>query len=257
MHDSDSVSSEPGFPGLGGIRAVTPVPLSVSPLGASKLHQLTRRSAPRSRPFSRLLLKGEILRAPPARRQEARRGARRRRVLSVRSAWGKRQAHSGWNRSAGSRASGRGFTTSASGPTRSAQKSCRGGARLQQRPVPLSSPELGGRNVPTARGAFRLGVAASRPASPTRWRPAPPAAPEPGSESARGSGGRVASHWGGAAGSSGRAGGRPGGEPAGDRRRAAAEVQVSSRGGRERRPELGMRTGLVLGNPRVRGPDAA
>ena len=44
------------------------------------------------------------------------------------------------------------------------------------------------------------------------------------------------SAWGG-----GRAGGHPGGEPAGDRRRAAAEVQVSSRSGSpERRPEPGL-----------------
>jgi hypothetical protein len=58
----------------------------------------------------------------------------------------------------------------------------------------------------------------------------------------------VKSH-GAAAGEAGRFGaGRPGaaGRLAGDRWRAAAEVQVSSRGGREWRPEPGLCTGLLL-----------
>lgn len=87
--------------------------------------------------------------------------------------------------------------------------------------------------------AFGRGGASRSPASPTRWRPPTQRLRNPEVRS-----------FGGAAGEAGRFGaGRPGaaGGLAGDRWRAAAEVQVSSRGGSEWRPEPGLGTGVAAG----------
>lgn len=87
-------------------------------------------------------------------------------------------------------------------------------------------------------------MTSGRPAPPTRWRPPTQRLRNP----------EVRSH-GGAAGEAGGFGaGRPGaaGGLAGDRWLAAAEVQVSSRGGREWRLEPRLCIGLLLGSWGVR-----
>lgn len=127
-------------------------------------------------------------------------------------------------------------------PRATGESSCRRSGRAQRAPrgppphlVPLTRE--GGRGQgprprpPEAGGAGEqpvgAGFVAPRPAA--RWRHAPPTPPGPGSGSAQGSGGR-----GGAERSGrrivGRAGGRAGRgpDPARDRRRAAAEAQVSA-----------------------------
>lgn len=204
--------------------ASPPVPLNPALLRP----QLTPRPAPRSPPSSRLPLEEPPLGSPPARRPAGPRSA---------------------------------------GACQRATPSCRlflearsEGAGLCSAP-PLAAHGSQKMRPHLQRGRGSSGRGPGRPSSLALWSPALSTPPEPGSGSARLGGGgeqrarRGAARRGGAAWSSGRAGGRPGREPAEDRRRAAAEIQVSSRSSSpDRRPEPGLvlvsrgaRVGRVLG----------